>query len=308
MPRAFPLFVAVVLTRAVTAQPALIQRGVAVTPESVTVGDPFRVSVRVRAPRGATIEFPSRPDSGTGVDPLDPVDVALSSDSTVVEQTATYRVAAWDVGTLPIRFADILVRDGPTVRRVRVGDVKVQVVSVLPADSALRVPKPPRTVFEFGLPWWVWGLAILAAAILLAPILWLVRRRRTARQAPPDPYLEALREFDRVEGLGLVGAGERGQYVSVVTDILRTYLSRVIESARTSRTTSELSMTLRGDPRVPLAPLMQVLHDADLVKFARHPVSDEEAVACGRESRAIVDGVHEAVTAAAGTPAQDKAA
>ena len=91
---------------------AAISRGVVVLPETVTVGQPFRVVVRVRAPRGSTIDFPQAPDSGTAVEALDPVDVVPSPDTTVTEQTATYRLAAWDVGARALRFADVVVRDG----------------------------------------------------------------------------------------------------------------------------------------------------------------------------------------------------
>ena len=76
------------------AQEGAIQRGVVVQPESVTVGDPFRVVVRVRAPLGSVINFPAGPDTADKVEPLDRVVVVQSEDSTAVEQTATWRLAA----------------------------------------------------------------------------------------------------------------------------------------------------------------------------------------------------------------------
>jgi hypothetical protein len=276
-------------------QPA-IQRGVVIEPDTVTVGDPFRIVLRIRAPLGSTIEFPGAPDSATGVEALDPVDVVPSLDTTAVEQTATYRVAAWDVGDLSIRFEDVLVQSGTESRRVAVGtDLRVFVESVLPADSALRVPKPARPVIEFGLPWWFWLLVALAVAAVLAPLIWWWTRRRQPRAADVDPYDAAVREFERIEELGLIGAGERGHYVAIVTDVLRTYLSRVIGRARSSSTTSELASALRGDGRVPLTRLVRVLHDADLVKFAREPVSEDDARTIGADTRKLVDDVHDAL-------------
>ena len=44
-----------------------VRFGVTVQPESVTVGDPFVVRVRVTAPAGATIAFPAGPDSAAAV-------------------------------------------------------------------------------------------------------------------------------------------------------------------------------------------------------------------------------------------------
>lgn len=277
-----------------------LQRGVVVEPQSVTVGDPFRVVVRVRAPRGSVIEFPQSVDSGLKVESLDPVSVQPGRDTSTVEQTAMYRMAAWDIGKLPIHFADIVVRQGDEVRRLPFdASTTVEVTSVLPADSAQRVPKAPRALFEFGPPWWLWLLVALLAIGIIALLWWLRRRRRMP--APPllDAYALAQRAFARVEALELVASGERGQYVALTSDVLRDYLAREIENARSSFTTGELLSALRGDRRVPLTRLAALLHEVDLVKFAGAPVTADRARACGDESRAIVENVHTAVVAAA---------
>ncbi|MGQ0647625.1 MAG: DUF4381 family protein [Gemmatimonadaceae bacterium] len=277
------------------AQPSPLQRGVIVQPESVTVGDPFRVIVRVRAPKGTVLEFPESPDTSTKVEPLDRVVVSLGADTTAVEQTATYRLAAWDTGRLPIRFPDILARSSDGLRRLAVGaDLAIEVQSVLPADSAQRVPKPVRPVFGFGVPWWYW-LIVAAAAIILGGLFWWWwRRRPRAGAAPGDPYEEALGEFERVALLGLLTAGEYGHYLALMSEVLRTYLARTTPPARTSLTTSELAVALRGESTVPLPRLLRVLHDIDLVKFARHPVGEARAGELGEECRALVEAIHQA--------------
>ena len=115
-----------------TAPEARIQRGVVVRPDTVTVGDPFVVAVRIRAPRGATIEFPSVPDSGGAVEAIDPLQVTTSADSTAFEQTAYYRLAAWDIGRRSIPLEEVLVKSGAITRRVSLADLAVFVRSVLP--------------------------------------------------------------------------------------------------------------------------------------------------------------------------------
>jgi hypothetical protein len=272
-----------------------LQRGVVVQPESVTVGDPFRVVIRVRAPRGTVLEFPESPDTAARVEPLDRVVVSVGPDTTAVEQTATYRLAAWDVGRLPLRFPDILARSVDGERRLAVGrDLFIEVLSVLPADSAQRVPRPVRPVFEFGIPWWYWLIVAAVAAILGALFWWWWRRRPGPSAAPGDPYDDALREFQRIEALGLVSAGEVGHHLALMSDVLRTYLARTVVPARQSLTTSELAVVLRGEPVVPLPRLVRVLHEIDLVKFARHRVSAAKAVDLGADLRALVDGIHQA--------------
>lgn len=285
---------------AATPTPPAISRGVVVLPETVTVGMPFRVVVRVRAPRGSTIDFPQAPDSGTAVEALDPVDVVPSTDTTVTEQTATYRLAAWDVGARAIRFPDVVVHDAGAERAVEVGRrLSVFVASVLPADSAERIPKPPRALYEFGPPWWWWALVALLAIGVVGVLWWLWRRRRVVASVPlRSPREEAEEEFDRIEALDLVASGERGQHAALMTDVLRTYLARVLPSAAPSLTTSELLLRLRGEGRVPLARLARVLQDVDLVKFAGSAIDASRATAVGTEARSIVDAVDTAIAQA----------
>ncbi|MBK8249115.1 MAG: hypothetical protein IPK85_17200 [Gemmatimonadetes bacterium] len=289
---------------AVVAQaPSGIQLGVVVSPESVTVGDPFRVVIRVRAPRGTVLDFPDSPDTAFAVEPLDRVVLTDGGDTTAVEMSATYRLAAWDVGRRSLRFEDILTtRDGET-RRVPVGrDLAVFVATVLPEDTAQRVPRPPRPVYEFGLPWW-WWLAVVASALALGGLFWWWWRRRPKGAAPVvDPFVVATRAFARVDALGLLAAGETGQHVTLCTDILRDYLAAARPAARTALTSGELLHRLRGDHTVPLTRLARLLHDADLVKFARRRMSAQLAVAHATECRGVCQDVHAASDAASSVP------
>ena len=277
------------------AQSGGLQYGVVVVPESVTVGDPFRVVLRIRAPRGSVIEFPATPDSSDVVGPLAALVVAAARDSTQADQSATYQLAAWDVGTVPIRFADILVRDGERVRRLSVGrDLSVVVTTVLPADSALRVAKPPRAVFAPEIPWWWWGLVAVAVALIAALCWWWWRQRGAPQStATVDPHAAALREFQRLDALGLVSAGELSQHAAIAAEIVRRYLASVCPLAHVALTTSEVAATLRGDGRVPLSTLQRLLHEVDLVKFAQERLSAERAQRIATDGRALVDRMHE---------------
>ena len=271
--------------------PARVQMGIVVRPETVTVGDPFRVSVRVRAPAGATIEFPAAPDSAADVEALDTRRVAPAAPGAAVEQTADYRLVAWNVGRVPLELPDVVVRlAGGGVQRVSLADAAVEVRSVLPADTALRVPKPPRPPLVAPTPWWVWALLAAAVAALLW-ILYRLWRRRRGRGAPAlvvDPYDAAQREFARVEALGLVDAGERGRYAALMVDGVRDYLAARFGAAPLSLTSRELLAALRDVRSVPAARLAPLLEEVDQVKFARRAVSVERARDVGREARAIV--------------------
>lgn len=299
-----------------TQSPPPVQMGYSVVPDTVTVGDPFRVTVRVRAPRTAAIEFPAGPDSGAAVEALDPRQERQGPDSLALDVSASWRLAAWDTGDQPLRLRDVIIRIDGRERRIPLSALTVHVRSLLPADTTLRVPKPQRALFEFGRPWWHWLLAILAALGIIGLFFWWWWRRRKRRPGTDeDPFAEAEAEFERVERLGLVEAGERGRYVALMVEVLRRYLARGIPDALPSLTTNELLIAVREHPSVPVNRLALVLADADLVKFARRATSAERARELGAEARGIVAAVHDAelraaeeARRAAESPPQERAA
>jgi hypothetical protein len=270
-----------------------VQAAVGIEPDTVRIGDPFLVQIGIRAPLGATVAFPPAPDSTGAVQGLDPVRVETRPDSGGVVQWGYYRVAAWNVGDQPITLGDVVVTIGGRSRRIPITGRRVFVASVLPADTAQRVPKPPRPLYEFAAPmWWLWvGLAALVVVLLL--LWWWFQRRKGGRPiAVPDPFARAEREFARVEALRLVEAGERGRYVTLVVEVLRDYLAARYHTAPLSLTSTELLAALRDQRAVPNDRLMRVLNEADLIKFARRPVTAERAQEIGREARAIVAQEH----------------
>jgi hypothetical protein len=281
--------------RLARAQQIDVKAGVVVTPDTVRVGDPFRVTIGVRAPIGATIEFPKTTDSTSTVQSLDPVVVRPMAGSAGVEQFADYRVAAWDVAEQPIRLGPVVVKLGRASRTIQIAD-SVFVRTVLPADTTLRVPKPARPLYEMSIfPWWLWAL-IVAAIIAIGLLIWwwLRRRRRPPTPVIIDPFAQAESEFARIEALGLLDAGERGRHVTLMVEVLRDYLAARYAEAALSLTSTELQRSVRELPHVPQDRLTRLLTEADLIKFARRPVSTDRAREIGREARAIV--THEHIT------------
>ncbi len=279
-----------------SAQQIPVSSGLTLDHDTVRVGDPFRIFVSIRAPRGATIEFPPALDSTGIVQSIDPRAVFTQNDSTGFRQNAVYRVAAWDIGRQPIRIPDITVKLGGATRTVSLPGHAVFVATVLPADTAQRAPKPARALFERSLiPWWFW--ALLAAAIALLMLLWWWWRRRRRMEVVAvqiDPYERAQRDFQRIDGLGLVEAGERSRYVALVVDVLREYIADRFTNAPLALTSTELLSATRDARTLPHDRLMRILNEADLVKFARRPVSADRARDMGLESRALVEHEHQA--------------
>jgi hypothetical protein len=281
--------------------PAGVRLGTVGAPDTVTVGDPFVVTVRVQAPAGAAVEFPASPDSGAAVELLDPRRERPATGAGAIDVTATYRMAAWDVGTVPLGLPDVRVRIGRTERTVSLGALRVVVRSVLPVDTALRVPKPPREpIADPGLWWLRWLLLALAVLALIALLVWLARRWWRNRRRPGTgdaAYAEAIAAFDRLEQLKLTVAGESGRHVALAVEILRDYLAARLPEANPSQTSSELRSALAAREEVPHERLHALLDRADLVKFAALPIGAAPATEAGREARAIVDDVERGIRA-----------
>jgi hypothetical protein len=283
-----------------------VQAGAVVDRDTVTVGDVVRLTVRVRAPIGSTVNFPTGLDSLAPVQALEPPSVRDGPDSTVVDRIATYRLSPWDIGRQPIRLGDVLVQADDGDRRVALTLPTLFVRSVLPADSALRVPKPARPLLTVRapVPWWWWALAALALVATGLLVWWWIRRRRAARPTG-NPFADAEAAFARIERLRLVEAGEPGRHAALMTDVVRRYLAARHRAATLASTSGELLATVRGVPMVPFDRLRALLDEVDPVKFAAAPLAAPRARELGEEAKAIVREEHARATA---VPEEQKAA
>ncbi|MFL5619559.1 MAG: DUF4381 family protein [Gemmatimonadaceae bacterium] len=275
-----------------------VQAGAVVDRDTVTVGDVVRLTVRVRAPLGSTVNFPTGLDSLAPVQALEPPSVGDGGDSTLVDRIATYRLSPWDVGRQPIRLGDVVVQSDDGDRRVVLTLPTLFVRSVLPADSALRVPKPARPLLgvRAPVPWWWWALAALAVLAIGLLVWWWIRRRRVVRPTG-DPFADAEAAFARIERVRLVEAGEPGRHAALMTDVVRRYLAARHESATLAHTSGELLVTVRGAPTVPFEPLQRLLDEVDRVKFAAAPLAPARARELGEEAKTIVREEHARATA-----------
>jgi hypothetical protein len=284
------LALALVMQQAVSpAQEPRVQMGVTVQPDTVTVGDPYLVMVRVRAPAGTRIAFPAPPDTGGTVEGIDPLVERATDDPNVEDRTAIYRVAAWDTGQVAFTLGSVELT-GAVERSLAVQDPTVFVRSVLPADTALHVPKPARDIFAAERSWWWMVLLALLALGIIGLLLWWWWRRRT-RPRPvlmEDPFARAEREFAALAGLGLPESGEPGRHVALATEVLRDYLAGRLPDAPPSLTTGELLRTLAPRRELPLESLGHLLLEADLVKFARRPVTVERARGYAEDAHSVV--------------------
>ncbi|PYO48676.1 MAG: hypothetical protein DMD72_06865 [Gemmatimonadetes bacterium] len=268
-----------------------VQMGFRVSPDTVLIGQPFSLFIKVVAPKGVRFEFPSGPDTATqnGVRPIElrgEKIVTMLGDTAV----ALYHLVAWDIGTQPLRFPDVRVTFEGQERRPPLGGASVFVKSVLPADTSLRVPRPARPLIVLPVFNWLRWLALLAALIAIALAWWAWRRYRNRPKPPVDPYVRAQQEFARIEARRLLETGEPEEYFAAMVDVTREYLAARVPGVRRSDTTRELLRTMQPRECVE-AELPRLLDRADMVKFARADAAQQEAREAGAQLRAIVDNV-----------------
>jgi hypothetical protein len=272
-----------------------VRYGVTLSKDTVTVGEPFEIRVRIRAPADAEIRFPDNPDTSGTVQARDPRTIETADSVQSLDETAIYRVAAWDVDSQAVRLDDAVVTWNGAERRVPLGAIVVFVRSVLPADTTLHVPKPARPIWETRpFPWWLLAAILAVIALILLLWWWLKRKPRTPVPVIVDPYLRAQKELKRIEAMGLVAAGERTRFVALLVEVLRDYLVARYPEATLALTSREVVAALRRQPAVPLEQLTRVLHEVDLAKFAAWTLSEDRARNLARDVRAVIEHEHRA--------------
>lgn len=263
----------------------LFQVGVATgaAPETVTVGDPFRVVVRVSAPPGARVEFPpvlARNDTLGALRPAPQVQAGAAG-----HHTATYRAVAWIPGAPQAPLAAIRVLlPGGAVQTYRVQPPLPFVRSVLPADTTGVRPRGPKDVWgrdsAGSFPWLLLGLA--AAALLAVVAWWLWKRRQRGALAPPvDPRERALAAI-----ADLRPEHTEAFYVKL-SAILREFLAAYSPEWGLDLASRELLDRLSAESTSAdqVGTLAALLGAADGVKFARSCPGSTEAEAARDAAR-----------------------
>lgn len=274
-----------------------VQLGSRISPDTVTVGQHFILLLKARAPRGATIQFPTAVDTTAGKGATAPQILGTPLFDSVPDisgttRTAAYRFTAWDIGQQRLGLGNVTITLNGKTEYVSLADQSVFVRSVLPADTTQRQPKPPRGPIVL-VPFNWWPLIALLSAILAALLAWWFWRWYRRRKAKPLPPFEtAEREFTRIEAMRLIESGESERYVALMTDVMREYLAARVDGVQRSQTTPEL-IGAAAPVRPYAAGLEHLLSRADLVKFARERVSPDEARALGGQARAIVRQVED---------------
>ncbi len=268
-------------------------------PASTTIGTPFRYTLTVTADRGVEVTIPTLEGVLGDFQVVDFGAAAPGEQNGRVVHERWFTLVTYTPGELQV--------PGPTVQYLAANgewqslaapDAAVQVESLLPAPdaspgAALRDIKPPVAVARDYTPL-VWIAA--AAAVLGGLIWWLLRRRRrpsVVRVPAPRPAHElALEALTHLRDERLVEAGRHEVFYVRLSAIVREYVEARFRLRAPEMTSEEFLQAAQrnaqlGAPQRSL--LGQFLGEADLVKFARHTPTANDAE---RAFEAARDFVH----------------
>lgn len=263
---------------------------VSVAPETVTIGEPFTLRIRVRAPKVATIRFPEVPEPAGGVDPVDPRSIEEGPTGDFIDRTALYSFVAWDVGARGPLLEPVVVTVAGQDRQFGVGTPTVTVRSLLPADSAERQPRDARGPVR--LAGRLWQIIVLGVIALVALVWYLLHRRRKSREVreltPAEPWQQAKQAFASLETLQLAESGEPGRHVIAHVDVLRAYIERRFPAVDSTLDAPAATAALAElDFPVPVHRVAALLDRDAALRFAHAAVGHDEATTLAAEARDI---------------------
>ena len=177
------------------AQLAEMRAAAAILPDTVHVGQPFRIGVQVRTPAGVKISFPSVLETTEDLEQVAEADIGRRRARSGVSR-AYYRMVAWSAGDhqVPAIPVEVVPSDGGEPFEILVQVPPLTVETVLPADIEgleLRQALPFLNPLPF--PW----LILLVLAALLAGV-WAYRQYRK-KEAEPDETMRQLSPWERAQ-------------------------------------------------------------------------------------------------------------
>lgn len=246
------------------AQVAEMRAAAVLLPDTVHVGQPFRIGVQVKVPRGVEVRFPGVLETTENLEQAGEAQIGKRRPLSGVAR-AYYRMVAWTAG--PHDVPAIRVEVTPASRGADPFEILVQappltVETVLPEEIEgleLRQALPFLNPLPF--PW-----LLLLAVVVLAIGLWAYRRYRRREPEPAEPVLQLTAWEQAVAALTeLVEAWRSG---GLAHDAFCDRLEEILHSY--------LSATENWSPGVPIRAvvngnrrLAHALNYSALVRFAR---------------------------------------
>lgn len=255
----------------------------------ITIGEKVRYTITVDAPKDTKVEFPVIDSTLTSVgfairDFGEEKPVKISKDKVRIKHwylLDTYVTGSYNIPAINI---DYILPDS-TKGSIATKDVFLDVKSVIkegekPLDIR-DIKKPVEIRFSYK-KIILWGAIILI--LILIPTIGIplfIRYRRSIKPPLPPipPYIVALRELEKIKGMGLETEEKIKEYYIGVSGIVRHYIENRFNLHAPERTTEEfLSELTTSDTlnQMHKGLLRDFLKHCDMVKFAKYGPTKEE--------------------------------
>jgi hypothetical protein len=289
--------------------------------QELTVGDPALLTLEVRHPAGYQVIIPKLEQVWGDIEVRNQSPATTTANDDGSETTRqTIEVTLFNLGNFETPPLSLTIGDGAgQVFEETAPSLSLSVVPTLAEeDNTLRDIKPQAALsVPAAWPWIAGGLALAAAAVIAG---WWAYRRWQGKPFGParavdnrPPWQVAYDELARIDGLGLVEAGQFKEHYSLVTDCLRNYLEDQFGLHALDRTTSELRLVMQGSAIATeqVHRFLDLFAVSDLVKFAKLRPDSEMAHQVTGEARALVDATRprpelETLLAADGRPGREQ--
>ncbi|MFH1380254.1 MAG: hypothetical protein ABII23_08255 [bacterium] len=298
------LSVCILTVLLLAAKPVPVTMQVSVDREDIMIGDTFVVTIEVKNLPGVKLE-PFDPAESLGS--FEIKDFHLEGPKKRFGRETrvyTYELSTFLSGQYKISQFEISYATPEGKKEsIRSPELLIEIKPVIPREGEkddIRDIKPVmRIPVHTGV---IMGLLIIPALIICAWIWFYMQRLRNVRklsavyeiQKPPDEI--ALERLEELKKLNLAEEGKIKQYYSLLSEIIRHYVSRRYGVSVMDKTTLELYKDLRlsAEAKKYSADIKNILSECDLVKFAKYiperPVIEEDhegAVALVSKTREI---------------------
>jgi len=252
----------------------------------IVIGDPVNVKLTVKHSAGYQIAWPRVADTLGSLDIISAgkLDTTTEGANTVLSQT--YSVSAYDSGSFhggPVKVffkTNTGVLDSVISNPVFV-DVATIDVDTTKAFKAIKAPLEVPYVWQEFLWYIIGGTALLILLIVIAIVLWQLKKRKPAvveRPRPKDPaHIWARKELKKLDEEKRWQQDDVKGYYSRLTEILRLYLEYRFNWMALESTTQEIEAEISQYEINDVAKnlLLETLRSSDFVKFAKmQPMPD----------------------------------
>lgn len=244
----------------------------------ITVGDQIKMFIEAKNPGNNQLQWATIPDTFNQLEIVErgKIDTVKQGNSTIYKQRLL--ITGFDSGLFKVpAFQFSVLPKGGTAYLLSTDSFLVS-VKTLPVDTSKGFKGIKNIIvvkrdWKDYLPWIVGGILVIAVLIFLLRI-WMKKKPQPI-EAPivPSETLtqKTLRLLDETEAQKLWQQGNIKQYYVTLTDILRAYIEQRFKTPAMELTTDELlnkshehaEMSKHYDQ------LSQILHTADLAKFAK---------------------------------------